>query len=57
HLLHFIPQYHWELNFIEYYWGAAKHYAWKRCGYHIGALRKMVLESLDSVKPTLIWKF
>jgi len=57
HLVHFFPKYHCELNFIEYYWGAAKHYAGQRCGYHIRALRKMVPECLNSVKPTLIWKF
>ena len=57
HLVHFFPKYHCELNFIEYYWGAAKHYARQRCGYHIKALRKMVPECLNSVKPTLIWKY
>ncbi|RPA95082.1 hypothetical protein L873DRAFT_1699311, partial [Choiromyces venosus 120613-1] len=57
HLVHFLPKYYCELNFIEYYWGAAKYYTQKTCGYHIGALRKMVPESLNSIKPILIWKF
>ncbi|RPA91713.1 hypothetical protein L873DRAFT_1838619 [Choiromyces venosus 120613-1] len=57
HLVCFFPKYHCELNFIEYYWGAAKRYARRRCGYNIRALRKMVPECLNSVKPTLIWKF
>ena len=57
HLVYFFPKYHCELNFIEYYWGAAKRYARRRCGYNIRALRKMVPECLNSVKPTLIWKF
>ena len=57
HLVHFFPKYHCELNFIDYYWGAAKRYACRRCGYTIRALRKMVPECLNSVKPTLIWKF
>ena len=57
HLVHFFPKFHCELNFIEYYWGAAKRYARTRCGYNIRALRKMVPDCLESVKPTLIWKF
>ncbi|RPA89528.1 hypothetical protein L873DRAFT_1721357, partial [Choiromyces venosus 120613-1] len=27
HLVHLFPKYQYELNFIEYYWGAAKLYA------------------------------
>jgi hypothetical protein len=57
HLVCFFPKYHCELNFIEYYWGAAKRYARRRCGYTIRALRNMVPECLNSVKPTLIWKY
>jgi len=45
HQIHFFPKYHYELNFIEYYWGAAKQYPRKRCGYTIKGLRKMVPES------------
>ena len=57
HLVHFFPKYHFELNFIEYYWGAAKQYALRRYGYNIRTLRKMVPVCLNSVKPILIWKF
>jgi len=57
HLVCFFPKYHGKLNFIEYYWGAAKRYARQRYGYNIKALRKMVPECLMSVKPILIWKF
>ncbi|RPA88850.1 hypothetical protein L873DRAFT_1724311, partial [Choiromyces venosus 120613-1] len=38
YLVHFLPKYHYELNFIKYYWGAVTHYARKRYGYHIRAL-------------------
>jgi len=57
HYVHFFPKYHCEPNVIEYHCEAAKQYARRRCGYTIKALRKMVPESLSSVKPTLIWKF
>jgi len=57
HIVCFLPKYHCQRNFIEYYWGAAKRYARRRCGYNIRALRKMVSEYLNSVKSTLIWKF
>ncbi|RPB05724.1 hypothetical protein L873DRAFT_533476 [Choiromyces venosus 120613-1] len=35
YLVHFFPKYHCELNFIEYYWGAAKLYACQICSYTI----------------------
>jgi len=57
HLVHFFPKYHCELNFIEYYSGAAKHYACQRCGYTIRALRKIVPQSLNSVKSTVIREY
>ena len=57
HMVCFFPKYDWQLNFIEYYWGAAKRNARPRCGYNIQALRKIVPECLTSVKSTLIWKF
>jgi hypothetical protein len=33
----FYPTFHCELNFIEYYWGVAKPYTGKNCGYNIAA--------------------
>jgi hypothetical protein len=35
----FLPKYHCELNWIERYWGAAKKYARRHCGYTLSALR------------------
>ena len=57
HMVCFLLKYHCELNFIEYYWGVAKRYTRRRCGYNIRTLRKMVPKYLNSVKTTLIWKF
>jgi len=57
HLVHFFPKYHCELNFIEYYSGAAKYYVCQRCGYNIRALRKIVPECLNSVKSTVIVEY
>jgi len=36
HQVQFFPKYHCKLNFIEYYWGAAKQYARKVWVYHQG---------------------
>lgn len=57
HMVLFYPKFHCELNFIEYYWGAAKQYARKNCGYSIVALRVIVPQALESVSPALIWKY
>lgn len=57
HMTIFYPKFHCELNFIEYYWGAAKQYARKNCGYNIVALRAIVPLALESVSRGLIWKY
>ncbi|RPA88752.1 hypothetical protein L873DRAFT_859416 [Choiromyces venosus 120613-1] len=36
--VHFFPPFHCKLNWIEYYWGAAKCHAWDHCEYTIDAL-------------------
>lgn len=38
----FLPKYHCELNWIERYWGTAKKYARRHCGYSLTALRTCV---------------
>ena len=43
----FLAKYHCELNFIERYWGAAKKYARRHCGYTLVALRVCVPIALD----------
>lgn len=57
HMAIFYPKFHCELNFIEYYWRAAKQYTWDNCGYNIAALRVIVLQALESVSSELIWKY
>lgn len=57
HLVLFKPKFSYELYFIKYYWGAAKLYASRHCGYNITALRTMVPEVLASVTFSLIWNY
>jgi hypothetical protein len=50
HLCDFYPKYHRELNFIEQYWGAAKHrFHTAGRGATIDAMKKKVLACLDDI--------
>jgi len=57
YFVYFLAKYQYEFNFIENYWGVAKIYAHQRYENHVRELYKIVPEYLNSVKPTLIWKF
>jgi hypothetical protein len=49
HLCTFLPKFHPELNWIEYFWGQTKRYTRWHCAYDIKSLRKNVPAALDSV--------
>lgn len=53
----FYPKFHCELNYIEYYWGAVKHYTRAHCDYRFASLEKTILAGLDSVSLETIRRF
>ena len=55
HMILFYPAFHCELNFSEYFWGAAQRYTRLNCGYDFPSLPRLVPEALAQVPNTLIW--
>lgn len=50
HLVIFYPKFHCELNYIENFWGAAKHFKRKKCDYSWAGLRNTGSKALASIQ-------
>ncbi|PWW73529.1 hypothetical protein C7212DRAFT_97570, partial [Tuber magnatum] len=50
----FLPKFHCELNWIEYYWGEGKRFTRDNCRYTIDDLRSTIPQGLSSVKNSTI---
>lgn len=57
HLCIILPKFHCELNFIEFFWGAVKHYLRENCDYTFSTLQKNMPQALKSVSIETIQKW
>jgi hypothetical protein len=54
HLCIFLPKFHCELNFIEFFWGQVKKYLCDNCDYTFKTLKENVPKALASVRLSTI---
>ena len=57
HLSIFLPKFHCELNFIEYFWGTIKKYLRDHCDYTFTTLQENLPRALESVAVETIRKW
>jgi hypothetical protein len=57
HSVIFYPKFHCELNFIERFWCASKHYARENCEYNLNGLRKTLPAACKSVSTASIYRY
>ena len=57
HMCIFLPKFHCELNFIEYFWGTTKRYLRENCDCTFMTLRDNMPKALASVGLDSIWKW
>ena len=57
HLCIFLLEFHCELNFIEFFWGAVKKYLCDNCNYTFDTLKENLLKVLASVDVKTIRKW